>query len=286
MKKGLLLIFAVVAYVTASAQLVNVIPNASFETWTDANGMADNWTTYTKTANGVDATFTQATDEYQDGNASLKITIADNGGGGKKPWDLYPALGASIPVGRVNGDGTNDKGTLSVWAKGAGKVMLFGIGRKTDNSEVQDAKVKSALIDLTSSWQLISIDYINIDAAGLDVDNVMVRVNCGSNTDGTGAYIYDNSGKTIYFDNFEFIGDDDATAIGSTKIQKLNITISPDKSQLVILTDERGTAEIYNLSGSLVKQQQVEGGQSVSIAGLQSGMYIVKINNKTAKFVK
>jgi hypothetical protein len=47
-----------------------------------------------------------------------------------------------------------------------------------------------------------------------------------------------------------------------------------------------GVVNIYNIKGSLVRNAVINGNGSIAIADLQSGMYIVKSNELTMKFVK
>ena len=63
----------------------------------------------------------------------------------------------------------------------------------------------------------------------------------------------------------------------------VNKNIGTDK--FVSLKGE-GTAQVYNVKGQLIKSVAVKGNSSLNIADLTKGVYVIKLNNQTAKIVK
>ncbi|TLX71839.1 T9SS type A sorting domain-containing protein [Labilibacter sediminis] len=84
-----------------------------------------------------------------------------------------------------------------------------------------------------------------------------------------------------------FLSQNIPTGIEEVEVAKLNVTVSPDGNKLGILGSNEGLVEIYNVSGRMVKQQLI--GQTntvIDISNLNKGLYILKLNNATAKIVK
>lgn len=69
-------------------------------------------------------------------------------------------------------------------------------------------------------------------------------------------------------------------AIGTDKF----VSYSSDKN--VINFKGEGTAQVYNVKGQLIKSVSVKGNSSLNIADLTKGVYVIKLNNQSAKIVK
>lgn len=83
---------------------------------------------------------------------------------------------------------------------------------------------------------------------------------------------------------YTFITDTD----GIADIKTENVTISQDGESITFDNLKPGTEiTIHNASGMLIQQQKVEQGTTtVSVAHLQTGVYIVKANGITYKIMK
>lgn len=85
----------------------------------------------------------------------------------------------------------------------------------------------------------------------------------------------------------ELTFDDVATAIGQVKTSGNALGIAYDGQQLSASGID-GTAEaaVYSIGGQKVIDLKAWNGIAVSTASLESGVYILKVNNKSFKFVK
>ena len=85
----------------------------------------------------------------------------------------------------------------------------------------------------------------------------------------------------------ELTFDDVATAIGQVKTSGNALGIAYD-GQHLSASGFDGTAEaaVYSIGGQKVIDLKAWNGTAVSTASLESGVYILKVNNKSFKFVK
>ena len=65
-------------------------------------------------------------------------------------------------------------------------------------------------------------------------------------------------------------------------VEKLNV--SATNGTLIVHGIRKGHLRIYSASGQLYYANPDWRGQNISLSGMAKGMYIIKINNKTAKF--
>ncbi|MDO4159081.1 MAG: T9SS type A sorting domain-containing protein [Prevotellaceae bacterium] len=139
-----------------------------------------------------------------------------------------------------------------------------------------------------------------------DDDNIVVQTQTGNNAYGISdvrcisfgdndvtVIKSDASGDTYAFDGIKKIYFEPiATGLVSTKKlseEKLTVFIPKDGSYLSIGGWQDGKSadvDIFSVSGSKVISIKQWKGESVNISSLSHGVYVIKINNQTAKFKK
>lgn len=80
---------------------------------------------------------------------------------------------------------------------------------------------------------------------------------------------------------------DDLTGTNENVANTFGIFPNPVHSQFVVKgLSETATMKIYGIDGRLVRQCQIENGQVIDIAELNSGLYIVNIGSQNLKMMK
>jgi len=80
---------------------------------------------------------------------------------------------------------------------------------------------------------------------------------------------------------------DGTQGIAEKSSSDFGIYPNPAKAQLFVRgLDVQTTAHICDLTGKVILSQQISNGQAINVASLKTGVYFVKINTKTMKFVK
>ncbi|MDR0828665.1 MAG: T9SS type A sorting domain-containing protein [Prevotellaceae bacterium] len=82
---------------------------------------------------------------------------------------------------------------------------------------------------------------------------------------------------------FEMDEDDDTTIVPFVSSQNNEITAFAEKEQLVVTTKVQADVQIYSVSGQLITTQKSVNGQARF--SLPKGMYLIKVNEQTVKFV-
>lgn len=81
----------------------------------------------------------------------------------------------------------------------------------------------------------------------------------------------------------EFEGTKQASGLLNPKNNSLAICVSPDFS--TITTQQSGNYTIFNTTGATIQSGSIQDG-TIGIADLKTGIYLIKINNRIAKFMK
>ncbi|MBK3520003.1 T9SS type A sorting domain-containing protein [Carboxylicivirga marina] len=275
MKKITLLLLCIMAVFAVKGQS-NLLSNHQlennmdgYEYWVKAGvGEVTVGGTTTKTTVAHDATVGHTDGQYTT-LGSIKVDFPDGASVGTARYDAY-VKSTWIPI--VNGESYG----VSIWVKApAGKDVGARISWDSDDTNnwegstgVQDK------VNTTGGWELLSKTITPIETKdGVAVKNIRLDVAGGLSI------------EDYWVDNMQIFGAV-PTGIDGVVVEKLNVTVAPDGSQLGILGNSEGKVEVYNLSGNLVKNVRLNGGNTVSISDLQSGMYIVKLGDRTGKFVK
>lgn len=251
--------------------------NPSFELWN--NGAPISWIqVLDETVGTPTVSVSEEVSDVYDGSKALKVSVID---GGDKPWAISVSSDVRIPVADIAGK------ELSLYAKVSsanGQKLQIIIQAYDENGDIIPSSESNArkLITPTMTAEYALYKTVYHAVPNPLVKHVGIQLNLGSN--GTN---WNNNNTTFYVDKVVFDGANQVpTNIFSSKIEPLKIYVSDDKSFLTVDGEEQGIAEIYNLSGSMVKQVNVGSREVISIADLRTGMYIIKINDKTNKFVK
>ncbi|WP_234396334.1 T9SS type A sorting domain-containing protein [Prevotella dentasini] len=87
--------------------------------------------------------------------------------------------------------------------------------------------------------------------------------------------------------NLQFVGLTDG--IGQlTRQETGKLTISLRENLLTVhgIGSQPALATIYDISGQIVLRAKVADGESIDASALSNGIFIIRVNNKTLKFVK
>ncbi len=153
--------------------------------------------------------------------------------------------------------------------------VRFKVGNQKDESG-QTAYEVDADISAANEWQTLYFDLEGIDT-NVDYKHVFVFIDGGNTDASTVFYVDDLMGPALGA----------TTAIIENGIvNKMTVNPNPAFDVITILNVEANAlVEIYNISGSLVKNE-VLNGNCISIADLQNGVYFVKVANEVIKIIK
>ncbi|MGA9211960.1 T9SS type A sorting domain-containing protein [Kaistella sp.] len=90
-------------------------------------------------------------------------------------------------------------------------------------------------------------------------------------------------GQTSYFDDFEAM---DKASMAVTDVTSFDKQIKMNTSvgnELTVILPARATVNIYTTDGKLVSSNRVNSGESINTSSLTKGMYIVTVDNGSAK---
>lgn len=97
---------------------------------------------------------------------------------------------------------------------------------------------------------------------------------------------YNISSISVLYFNSEATGVDDISVSGSSG----NITVYPNPASDIIsfknAPQESFYISVFRVDGKLVLNKQVSSGSNFNISNLESGVYIIKVNNQAIKFIK
>ena len=80
---------------------------------------------------------------------------------------------------------------------------------------------------------------------------------------------------------------DDLTSVNEGVVSAIGIFPNPVHSQFIIKgLSETTTMSIYSIDGRCIRQCQVENGQIIDIADLNSGLYLVNIGSQNLRMIK
>ena len=77
-----------------------------------------------------------------------------------------------------------------------------------------------------------------------------------------------------------------STSVQTISINGINIHPNPANSVINIQLHEAATAQIYSIEGKLLISSENNNSHAIDVSSLPSGMYIVRSNNITSKFIK
>ncbi len=119
--------------------------------------------------------------------------------------------------------------------------------------------------------------YIYLGAAIID-SNGMLDMDLSVRSAPTGEPL------SILIAEVTFNGEKQSTGIFNPKDNSLAIQISSDFST-IRTTDQSGNYSIFSTTGAIVQSGNVDNG-NIAISNLKAGIYMIKVNNSIAKFIK
>lgn len=103
-------------------------------------------------------------------------------------------------------------------------------------------------------------------------------------------YVFEN-GKSYHFymdQNGE--GGDGVTitisGVGVEEVENTTFSVYPNPATTNITVKGEGSMEIVNTLGQVIVSEQVNGQANINVANLESGIYFVRMNGATQKFIK
>ena len=74
--------------------------------------------------------------------------------------------------------------------------------------------------------------------------------------------------------------------VGINNTEATAFSIYPNPATTNITVKGEGSMEIVNTLGQVVVSEQVNGQANINVANLESGLYFVRMNDATQKFIK
>lgn len=159
--------------------------------------------------------------------------------------------------------------------KRTGKLFVAAVASLLAASATADDKVVVVTASGENSYPIGEVQRIDFSAGALTV----------LKTDGEGTtYAFDQV-KRIVFDQAPTSIEKPA----AMQQQRLTLTVSADGSTLRVNGWQQGQSasmELYSAGGGSVARQKGWSGETVDIASLPHGVYIIRVGNQTAKFRK
>ena len=214
------------------------------------------------------------TDETESGvNKALKMdfSVAGWGAGTNAPVDItgmtHIHFDYYAPAGDAGANGHEFKFTII----GEGQGEMDYVIKETDG----DATIQF------DQWVSVDVPLTHYQNLGLTLDKFL-QYKLGSTSD--------LNTKVVFFDNI-YIYNATTAGVNNNKLSDFSIYPNPATDMLNISTKNSiQSADIFNILGKRVKSLIPNNSGSFNIAGLSSGVYLVKFisNNKvgTAKFIK
>jgi hypothetical protein len=140
---------------------------------------------------------------------------------------------------------------------------------------------------------------VYISTTGATVADFTTELTHGTATGDMTEYTADLSayaGQTVYIafrhynvsDMFR-LNLDDVVISDATGIDNLNntvFTIYPNPATDILTVNGEGLAEVYNTLGQMVISENVNGNAQLNVSNLESGVYFVRMNGATQRFIK
>ncbi len=73
---------------------------------------------------------------------------------------------------------------------------------------------------------------------------------------------------------------------GINEIADNNFTVYPNPATSMITVEGEGVAEIYNTLGQMIMSNEVNGNAQFNVSSLESGVYFIRMNGATQRFIK
>lgn len=93
----------------------------------------------------------------------------------------------------------------------------------------------------------------------------------------------------VNYDAYEIWIDDvtiTANSTGVNEISNTTFSVYPNPATSVITVEGEGLAEVYNTLGQMVISENVNGNAQLNVSNLESGVYFVRMNGATQRFIK
>jgi hypothetical protein len=89
-------------------------------------------------------------------------------------------------------------------------------------------------------------------------------------------------------DAFVFMLDDItiSTGVGIQDVEASQFSIYPNPATEILYVEGEGVAEVYNTLGQMVISNEVNGTAQINVSNLESGVYFVRMNGDTQRFIK
>lgn len=141
--------------------------------------------------------------------------------------------------------------------------------------------------DILRLWDNTDSEFVHKDIATVG-EEVTIDLSAYSGIVKIGFYIesdtehWSNSYNALYIDNV-FVGDESEAAIDDTEKPVLDIKVYPNPVDNILYIETTGENQIQliSLSGAVLKSISVDGASSIDMSALQSGLYLLRINNGT-----
>ncbi len=242
----------------------------------------------------------------------------------QNPIITYSAEGiydVILTVNNSNGtDVLNKQNYMTVTAGSTGNNILMQNGTfSTCSATFSDAGGSSSYSDnenyvLTIQpevlGQVLVVDFTSftLDAKGRNCGEDYLEIYDGTSTSASliGSYCGTNSPGTVFATNpsgvltFRFISDSRKTANGWTANitctasaasgvyfnSEVKVFPNPASDLINILAPDNSEVKIYNSTGSIIKELTTNGKTELNLSEFPKGIYIMRINNQTKRFVK
>lgn len=76
------------------------------------------------------------------------------------------------------------------------------------------------------------------------------------------------------------------SGVGVEEVENTTFSVYPNPATTNITVKGEGSMEIVNTLGQVVVSEQVNGQANINVANLESGIYFVRMNGATQKFIK
>lgn len=173
----------------------------------------------------------------------------------------------------------NDDWIISPQLNGNAGSITFFARTYTDNYGLERMRVlaSSTTNDIASFSQISEGSYVSVPADdwtsytySYPAGTKYVAINCVSN------------------DAFVFMLDDItiSTGVGIQDVEASQFSIYPNPATEILYVEGEGVAEVYNTLGQMVISNEVNGTAQINVSNLESGVYFVRMNGDTQRFIK